>query len=312
MMDDIKSMFRKGHKVFREYLTLSLWFVVTIQVLISVILPAFEKALGETKDVPPWAIIFVLIIHAALGLYVSYALIRMRQFIQAVSIDEIEQKVNHNIAQLNLQLNEFKVRTDEMTDTIRIGNIETATLSHQLAAILGSLSVLKILLEEQVESVSLEDVDKLMTPLILSRAESFNFVLDDLYNFVIYIIHKSDRKLHVYYRDCDNRIERHDRIWGKGEGHVGIAYAQKKTISDDDSGSLTRTFVRDQLDSDEKFYKSFISTPILAKDTSADPIGILVVTSSRKGHINNKYELLVETFGHILSTYFINRKVESL
>jgi len=112
------------------------------------------------------------------------------------------------------------------------------------------------------------------------RQELFNFSGQALYNFAIYEFNYESKKLEIAYRIHDDRLDTKGRSWGIGMGHVGMSFAQRRSMICNDAAESSELSMSD---SDLVNYSSFISTPIgkpLSSDNEPDPYGVLVITSS--------------------------------
>ena len=172
-------------------------------------------------------------------------------------------------------------------------------------ALQASLVILNHLLHEHKTEPSVSDLEKLISPLIKDRSETLGFRNEEYYNFVVYILDKTDKELKVFYRSCDDRIQRTDRSWSIGVGHVGIAFANNQTIIKSDSAGNPEYKSKHSKETDDKYYASFISSPIFnGYNTEKDEIGIFEITSSRPGHFEDDDKIIVDSYSFLLSLYF--------
>lgn len=126
-----------------------------------------------------------------------------------------------------------------------------------------------------------EFIETIIKYLSKNRETLFGYESKSRYNIALYVYNPENEKLEVAARHCDDRIERKDRPWKPGFGHVGLTYLHKElkicpNISK--SSELKITSHADKLN-----YCSFISVPILTYregNTDNDCLGVLVLTSA--------------------------------
>ncbi len=135
-----------------------------------------------------------------------------------------------------------------------------------------------------------------------ARTELFKFDADDVWNLMLY--RRDGEMLVPWVRHCDRRIERQERRWMMGEGHVGLAASARTTLIAGDL-PLADGFVSGK-DADAHNYRSAVSVPLFGlplaggvhvrkekdkeKDkprnggSTSDALGAFVITSSRLDH----------------------------
>lgn len=144
---------------------------------------------------------------------------------------------------------------------------------------------------EEMESQppgSLEEVfAQIMEPWLNLRTEVFWFLEGDaLYNFAVYLLN-NEGNLQIVFRSCDSRIQRTDRTWAPGDGHVGMCFARGRTLFSPDT-SLVDDILDTGRSSDVNYYRSMASSPIVVNGTKR---GVFIVTSS----VPNQLEKEVHT-----------------
>lgn len=276
--------------------------VLVAQVFATIVFPAIELALENFVEPKPNANIWITIIiaHIAVALYAFFGLSSINNFLKATKLDELD-------AEIDRQKREYEAEL-KTNEELTAGLISLAKHS---AEVQGALSILQSLLEsaDNKKRPLASDVGKLLAPLIQNREEILNFVNSEKYNFAVYLYNKRKGNLNLFYRDCDNRIQRHDRSWQPGVGHVGIAFAQKGTIISPDMSATAEILGADKslIENDRSIYVSFISTPIFdSVNHEGYPLGVLVITSDRAGHLTQEYKIVTETFALLLGIYFSN------
>jgi hypothetical protein len=136
-------------------------------------------------------------------------------------------------------------------------------------------------------------IDNILEPLVTNGEEVFGFGPNEKWNFVVYAYQTSKDKLVPVWR---RKGEAHPsqgfgREWGRGQGHVGFAYANARAIITEDartadvknlvsaSEGLARSY-------DDEVYVSFASVPVGPVANQAEPLGVLVATSDRSGRFS--------------------------
>ncbi|HFK7189023.1 GAF domain-containing protein [Serratia odorifera] len=126
-----------------------------------------------------------------------------------------------------------------------------------------------------------EFIDTIINYLSKHRETLFGYESKSRYNIALYVYDPEEEKLVVTARRCDDRIDRKDRSWKSGFGHVGLTYLHKElkicpNINNSSELKITNS-------SDKINYCSFISVPILTYregDAENDCLGVLVLTSA--------------------------------
>ncbi|MGX1113404.1 hypothetical protein ACSSVW_002828 [Pseudoalteromonas sp. MBR-15] len=128
--------------------------------------------------------------------------------------------------------------------------------------------------------------EQMIRLLSLEREALFGYTSESLYNIALYHYDKSDEKLKVLVRDCDNRLQKRNREWGPGHGHVGLAFLHKRIKICPDITKSNELMNYSDASGGETKYKSFFSIPILRCKDNGDvgngelPFGVLVLTSA--------------------------------
>jgi hypothetical protein len=126
---------------------------------------------------------------------------------------------------------------------------------------------------------------RLLAVAAAARGELFGYQADDVWNLMLY--RRDGEQLIPWVRHCDRRIERHERRWKVGQGHVGLAVSQKTTLVAGDL-PLAEGWVAGHA-GDAKVYRSAVSVPLYGVPAPGwrrgrppgDPVGAFVATSSR-------------------------------
>jgi hypothetical protein len=198
---------------------------------------------------------------------------------------DVEQLQRHHEREKKRIQGRFERARDNLDSMIRV---QEATRYASMA--LGNAATLAA--EDDDPTNDLEQgIELVLNSCVTFRSDIFGFRAKDLYNFAVYLYCEDEDVLHLAWRKCDSRIDRTDREWKPGEGHVGLCYARKSEIFSNnvpDSDELER----DEPEDDEK-YVSMVSIPIFQSgdfpisrsshsgvDQDAEPLGVFVVTSS--------------------------------
>lgn len=151
-----------------------------------------------------------------------------------------------------------------------------------------------------------ESVDTLLNPVMQDRIDVLTFRdPNDLYNIAVYRWSEDLNSLECLFRACDDRIDRQDRSWKAGQGHVGTCFTKNKTLITPDVESAIE-FLSDDRDRDLRLYRSIAAFPIYGRDAQGAPsadhsIGVLVLTSSLAGHFHEGYRVFGEIYAELLA-----------
>ncbi|MNN31355.1 hypothetical protein D3C81_1450420 [compost metagenome] len=153
--------------------------------------------------------------------------------------------------------------------------------------------------------------DRILKPLVDNRESLFGYQNGSLYNMAIYLHIQKDNLLKIAWRNCDSRIQRSERTWEPGFGHVGLTYIhnEMKICPDIQASS---ELGNSSTPSDSKQYRSFLSVPIndcssqIEEDSAPrkKPHGVLVLTSAHSGQFSlERDQVLLLTIAKLLSIY---------
>lgn len=259
--------------------------VIFAVVLVSVVLPLIEGVLG-TLITPPNLGIWVAVIgiHATLAAFTIRGTLHFRDVMKLVDINKLE----------------------DIMELLNTQNKEIKTLKSQYIAIHASLTFLREFLVSTKPYDLEKDMANLLSPLVREKERILGFQSEAFHNFCLNIFNPNTQKLEVKWRDCHPIIEidRKDRSWGIGEGHIGLAYARNAIlITGDASDNPVYTSANpEDRDRDNRYYRSFVSIAITSPD-SRQPIGVLAITSNVTNQFNEDFRLLCEIYRVIVSTY---------
>lgn len=139
----------------------------------------------------------------------------------------------------------------------------------------------KVFTDDELNQYCNEFIETVLKNLLKDREALFGYESKSRYNIAFYLYDPKDEQLEVCARYCDDRIDRKDRPWKSGFGHVGLTYLHKElkicpNINNSSELKITNA-------SDKVNYCSFISVPVLTYDennTDNDCLGVLVLTSA--------------------------------
>ena len=245
------------------------------------------------------------------GIYIVYGAIVIATFWATSKIADTMKVLN--IDEIDLQLKEI----DDLKDKLEKSQFERKNNIERLIALETSLVILEELLSSsRQKKISETEFQKLLLPIIIRRSEIFGYSSDELFNFAIYIWNSNGNCLDVKFRKCDDRIPVHNRSWQRGNGHVGICFAQGKMIFNKveaKDSDLKEAF--GYTDDDLQYYCGTVSAPIFSNKDPKEPIGVLNITSSngnqfKEEKLDRSEDIFfIETFTKILSIYIENRRI---
>lgn len=286
-------LFREAQRVLKEIVHKYGIAVLAAQIIATFVFPFIEVVLALVKTT--WYIWLIIgVIHIILGVFATAGTAKWNEFIKLANIDQIEQEIKKTETELNEERGKVKLLYDEFDEHF-----------HRQIAIQASLHILNKIMQDEKPGASLEDVEKLLTPLIKDRSEALGYKNKELYNIAVYIYDPNDKKLKIFFRACDNRIQRNDREWEVGVGHVGVAFAQSETIIKSNAQNDNEYSGKHSRETDNQYYASYVSSPIFnGGENKSNEIGVFVITSSRPNHFEDDDKIIVESYSFLLSLYF--------
>jgi hypothetical protein len=143
-------------------------------------------------------------------------------------------------------------------------------------------------------------VENVLDPLVENGEAIFGFGPSEKWNFVVYIFDSDKNVLVPLWREKSRThpATGNGRAWGRGQGHVGYAFAnQRAIITEDCRRDDVRNLVNAQgnlaQEYDVNTYVSFASVPFGSREPGRDPIGVLVATSDRPGRFTRDNSRLI-------------------
>lgn len=158
-------------------------------------------------------------------------------------------------------------------------------------------------------------IDDLASPLYLQGEFIFQLQAAEAWNFAVYL-YSAERDLLVpVWRE---KARRHrsahgslGREWGRGEGHVGKAFVDKRVIITGDALSrdaepFSTVPPSKERDYDKALYRSFASVPIgPLLEGDGRPYGVLVATSDRVGRFDRGNAGILEQIAGAIASLLI-------
>ena len=239
-----------------------------------------------------WLILSLGVVHLALG-----ALVLLASRNESFYFEHVDLKARYNGQSRELrQLERRLMQTDFSQEAGRYA-IEGLW---NLVSAWRSKSELS---DEDVEA----GLEGLMLMTVGLRHEAFNFSGISKYNFAVYSYDEGENALKVVWRKCDDRIQKNNRKWEPGRGHVGLCYSMRRTIMSSDLAQ-SEELAHDMRGSDFETYRSMASTPVfdLSDQPDRDEVrGVFVVTSSAPMQFDPQiHEPYMKTMSTALSLYF--------
>jgi hypothetical protein len=211
-------------------------------------------------------------------------------------------------------LPEFLVEFNEQEDSLhseteRASRLEIFVVTFREAIVAVHASLLVIEKISHNAQGSLEEVFKeVLEPWLAMSREIFWFLdTDTRANFAVYLMRNTGTdtgKLTKEFRYCDKRIPQTNRKWEPGRGHVGICFAQGKTIFSPDIAvaevsELLGADNPQDIAKDRENYRSLVSTPIMVNGSQK---GVLVITSSKPDQFEKEiHQPIVEVIATLLA-----------
>ena len=253
----------------------------------SIVTPFALAALGiVSSDLYKWSAPGCLLIWAVLILlHVAFWFRRQPTNRSLVSL-------YHRTEVLEGEAERLKKDLDELEDAIRLASVRTTY----------TLTTRRMLVEYAKSGIySSGDIgqcfDELLAPLYQEGEFLFGFGGDEKWNFAVYLYSQdSDLLVPVWRQKARNHPSQGGgRTWGRGEGHVGKAFVDRRPIITSDAqhpeaATLSAAPVTSQKPYDNAAYRSFATFPIgwAGPEGSDLPLGVLVATSDRAGRFDGE------------------------
>jgi hypothetical protein len=145
-----------------------------------------------------------------------------------------------------------------------------------------------------------EAAGEMLAPLYLHGGEVLGFEPSERWTFGVYLYSKKRDELVPLWREKSRNhpSDGRGRAWGRGQGHVGKAFVDRKVIVTGDAAhpdvvQLCGAPANLERGYDREVYRSFASVPIGPIDGDSEPYGVLVGTSDRKDRFDADAALLL-------------------
>lgn len=285
----MKDLYRQAHKVLASINNASILVLIVLQVFILAVpyLRDYIKPI-DTEGKLTFVLMCLHLLLGSISIYISY---KIKDLIRLTKLDQIEQECES-----------YKLKVSEQQAFI-------ARLASYPFALQWSITILNEIIHDNSKIKNTkEGIEKLLEPLVQARASILGYQGDDLYNIAVYLFNDKSGELEILYRTNDNRIVTHGRNWKPPFGHVGYAYATNTLLITSNFPEESILSEDTRFSSDKEYYASFISAPIPGVHNDGNPLGVLVITSSRSDQFDKEdkelYSLIVN-YSMILSVYFL-------
>lgn len=295
-MADSEDLFKRIQRFFEKESRRTKWTRHGVRVCATVVFPIMLGVLIKLvleNDESFWLwLIFGLLIGAQVG-FAYLTTIHWKGAPTYYDFEQLQRDHENEVEQLQHSYEKEKQDVQERFDRTEANFDRTLQMQEALNYATAMLGRAETLVSEDGEQANdLEQVIALVLGLCVSlRAEIFGFRSEDFYNFAVYLYDSDVENLHVAWRECDPRIQRQDRRWVPGDGHVGLCFVRKRVLFSNNVPQSDE-LERDEPGDDEK-YVSMVSIPIFRSgdfpdnhsgssdvNHDAEPLGVFVVTSS--------------------------------
>jgi GAF domain-containing protein len=258
--------------------------LIYAQFLQTIVLPALIASIvwfrEEILRLGDWLFFVLLFVFVAL-----------QAFLFIISI-----RAKHSVQDFYFYAKDLKSTVDELQI-----DVDAALMRAELYSFIekygaSNASALLFYRGQQLDSNDLNRiVENILEPLVTNGEAIFRFGPTEKWNFVVYIYEPSRDALVPIWRrkGMTHPSEGLGREWGRGQGHVGFAFANSRPIITEDSRNpdvrnLVTATEGQARDYDESVYISFASMPIGPVADQVEPLGVVVATSDRPGRFSSE------------------------
>ena len=256
--------------------SLHLYFFPTVFAVLGAFTPDIHKDYGDLITFVVWVIVVVAFLLSAMRYNISEP--------AAIGLVVENEDLEKGIESLERDL-------EQLQDSISILSMQSSYSKSIRATILEyKLAENKVTNLEDLRSM----IDALSSTLYIDGEFIFGLGSSELWNFAVYLYSEDNRNLVPVWREKSRNHPSTDmgRIWNPGEGHVGKAFVDQKSIITEDAredgvSEFSATPPGKNKAYDQSAYVSFAAIPIgpiLIKDTR--PYGVIVGTSDRPGRFD--------------------------
>jgi len=282
--------------------------VVTSTIITSLTAIALELGLGLVTliaDISPvtWVAIGTLIlIQVGAGVISFLGSQHAYAFSKAVTdLEDLRQAIVRTQYAVQSTVSGLNQHVSDLESVIRM-RIE------QITALASALTLLRPYVNgKRPMEPDTEILAFLLSPMVQDRHDVLGFTnYNALFNIAVYKWDAQAKLLRLAYRECDNRIERRDRSWKPGEGHVGVCFMRSKPIITEDVANIPE-FLTETPELDYLYYRSIAAFPIHGRDKRGEPVldapvGVLALTSNIPNHFSYvEYQSFGMAYADILS-----------
>jgi len=267
---------------FRQQLRKQIFLIRVVQGLVNVILPITEGisiniATSNLNSIPLWTFVVILVV---IHLFLVVALFGV-EYPLPVFLTEFDDLKNELEITKN-ELNEFERYNLVLEQSIQVSELNLVSIS-------------------QSSKSQIDLWNEILEPWIEFRQAIFWFEQEeDLYNFAIYILDPKSNMLKVSSRFCHPKLQRKNREWSTGEGHIGTCFSTRKTQFSNNASENNNTREENSRAEDAEYYLSLIAHPIRSGD---DVVGVFIITSNIPNQFDkNIHVSIVKLIAGLLNT----------
>ncbi len=267
---------------FRQQLRKQIFLIRVVQVLVNVILPITEGisiniATSNLNSIPLWTFVVILVVI---------------HFFLVVALFGVEYPLPVFLTEFDDLKNELEITKNELNEFERYNLVLKQSIQ---------VSELNLVSISQSSKSQIDLWNEILEPWIEFRQDIFWFEREeDLYNFAIYILDPKSNMLKVSSRFCHPKLQRKNREWRTGEGHIGICFSTRKTQFSNNASENNNTREENSRAEDAEYYLSLIAHPIGSGD---DVVGVFTITSSIPNQFDkNIHVSIVKLIAGLLNT----------
>ncbi|WP_409161594.1 GAF domain-containing protein [Pectobacterium sp. B2J-2] len=281
----------------------SIWNAFIIPVILGVGISYLFQFQGKLNEIPNYYIAFYVLIFI-IHIIISFS------FLYLDRREDTSFHLESVINEYNDLANKFNNLTTRSLNQIELHQTQKAVIHFTTLLIKDKLSIMAE--KAQSQNLTHENVTtdtraffKTVLGFLSSKREVlFGYKSESKFNIALYLYDSSSDLLTVKARLCDDRLQKRNRSWKSGFGHVGLTHLHKEIKICPDITKSSE--LKSDDDNDNINYRSFLSVPIMSPDkTPADEcIGVLVLTSADANQfkIDRDGDFLL-TFSYLLTIY---------
>lgn len=281
----------------------SIWNAFIIPIILGVGISYLFQFQGDINTIPRYYIAFYVLIFI-IHILISFA------FLYLDKREDTSSHLESTIVKYNELANNFNNLTSRSFNQIELHQTQKAVIHFTTLLIKDKLSVMAE--KSQAKDLTTENVtndvgtffDTVLGFLSSKREVLFGYKGESKFNIALYLYDSTSGSLNVRARLCDDRLQKRNRSWKSGFGHVGLTHLHKEIKICPDITKSSELSSNDE--NDNINYRSFLSVPIMSSDKALtdECIGVLVLTSADANQfkIDRDGDFLL-TFSYLLTIY---------